>query len=92
MPFELVDVCGSQTVQRMNLGQPLPNPNKIPPRKCCAAALSDIEMRVEAEEREGLPYVARWDELGYYTLEQLHIMMNLLDARASFRRRIRWTG
>ena len=77
------DKFGQYNVQRKNVGRPEPNPNWMPPYSVCAAAVSEIEMRIEGDKDKGgvSEYVVRWDN-GYITMDQLSTMLKIQDARA----------
>ncbi|KAL4109461.1 hypothetical protein PRIC1_001161 [Phytophthora ramorum] len=81
LPMKEIEVCSKHTIQRMNVGQPLPNPESIPMRDACAAAIADIDILVAGESSPSV-YLARWDAIGYATLEQLEAMLSVIDARA----------
>ncbi|KAE8968250.1 hypothetical protein PR001_g27852, partial [Phytophthora rubi] len=74
-----VQVHASHKIQRMNVGQPHPQPEGILSREVCTAAISEIDMRVEGKEGNAL-YLARWDDFGYVTIEQLRAMVLVIDA------------
>ncbi|KAL4175247.1 hypothetical protein KRP22_000215 [Phytophthora ramorum] len=82
LPMKEIEVCSKHTIQRMNVGQPLPNPESIPMRDACAAAIADIDILVAGESSPSV-YLARWDAIGYATLEQLEPMLSVIDARAA---------
>ncbi|KAH7476375.1 uncharacterized protein KRP23_7059 [Phytophthora ramorum] len=82
LPMKEIEVCSKHTIQRMNVGQPLPNPESIPMRDACAAAIADIDILVAGESSPSV-YLARWDAIGYATLEQLEAMLSVIDARAA---------
>lgn len=77
-----VQVHASHKIQRMNVGQPRPQPEGILAREVCTAAISEIDMQVEGEEGNAL-YLARWDDFGYVTIEQLRAMVLVIDARVA---------
>ncbi|ETM54173.1 hypothetical protein L914_02454 [Phytophthora nicotianae] len=76
------EVHSQHTVQRMNVGQPRPEPTYLLPRKTCTAAISGIEMRAEGEEGNAV-YLARWYDIGYATVGQLKIMVLVTDAKVA---------
>lgn len=80
LPMHEAEVHSKHFVQRMNVGQPVPQPTAILPREVCNTAISDIDMRVEGEEGNTV-YLARWDEFGYATVDQLSTMVMVIDAR-----------
>ncbi|GMF30440.1 unnamed protein product [Phytophthora fragariaefolia] len=70
LPLKEVVINTKYTIQRMNVGQPAPQPTAILPRKVCTAAIAEIDMKVVGEVGNTV-YVARWDQFGYATVEQL---------------------
>ncbi|GMF19921.1 unnamed protein product [Phytophthora fragariaefolia] len=80
LPLKEVVINTKHTIQRMNMGQPVPQPTAILPRKECAAAIADIDMKVAGEVGNTV-YVARWDQFGYAIVEQLRAMVLVIDAR-----------
>ena len=71
--------CGAHTIQRANVGQPITKPDRMPPRDLCAAAICAIDDRVDHDEDEVYKYLARWDDLGYVTRDQLDVMVRVMD-------------
>jgi hypothetical protein len=75
-----VEIRSKHTIQRMNVGQTVPQPTDIQPRETCTAAIADIDLKIAGEEGNAV-YLARWDEFGYATLEQLNTMVSVINAR-----------
>ncbi|GMG16268.1 unnamed protein product [Phytophthora fragariaefolia] len=80
LPLKEVVINTKHTIPRMNVGQPAPQPTTILPRKVYTAAIAEIDMKVAGEVGNTV-YMARWNQFGYATVEQLRAMVLMIDAR-----------
>ncbi|RLN55055.1 hypothetical protein BBJ28_00004331 [Nothophytophthora sp. Chile5] len=87
LPMEETTVMSKVTVQRMNVGQPIPKPKALLPSSVCRDAMVGIEQtQEEHSSAQATIFVAKWDDFGFALEDQLRNMVLVNEARLTLPR------